>query len=93
MQSAVNETVDDFLPESSDEEIEQYAENEKKKKERKEWINRFNACSTYDEFNDIFNKHMSSGDNTDELFYLWNYINSHGEESFKIIMECTSLIL
>lgn len=90
MQSLINETVDDFFPEPSDEELEQYEENEKKKKICKKWINRFNECSTYDEFMDVYIKHQRSRDYTFELFYLWNYIKCHKEESFKVMMEFVS---
>lgn len=62
----------------------------KKKKERKKWINRFNECSTYDEFMDVYIKHQRSRDYTFELFYLWNYIKCHKEESFKVMMEFVS---
>lgn len=90
MQSLINETIDDFFPEPSDEELEQYAENEKKKKACKKWISRFNECSTYDEFMDVYIKHQRSRDYTFELFYLWNYIKCHKEESFKVMMEFVS---
>ena len=90
MESLISETIDDSSPEPSDEEIEKYVENEKKKKTRRKWINRFNECSTYDEFMEVYRKHQRSRDYTYEIFYLWNYINCHKEDSFEVMMELVS---
>lgn len=87
MQSTLNYTIDDCLPEPSENEKEQYDEIERQVALRKKWIKKYNACLTYKDLLSVSRKHEDSKDNTCELFYLWNYINYHGNKSFKVIMK------
>lgn len=92
MYSTMKETVDDFLPELSNEEIEEYEKYERKKKILKNWIKRFNACSTYDELLNICYEHIMSKPEfyAETSFYLWNYMNYHKEKSIDIMMRFVS---
>ena len=86
MQSDLDYTIDDCLPELSESEKAKYQEIESQMPLRKSWIKKYNACTTYKQLSAVNKKHQKSEDRTHELFYLWNYINYHGEKSFKTIM-------
>lgn len=88
--SSLEMTIDDYFPEASEDEKEQFAEVENQMAMRKRWIKKYNACTTFAELVSINKKHEKSQDNTDELFYFWNYINYHGTKSFKTIMQFVS---
>ena len=90
MQSLISKTIDDYLPEASEEEKIRYDEVESQMTMRKKWIKKYNACTTYAELIEINKKHEKSRDKTDRLFYFWNYINYHGEKSFDIMMQYIS---
>ena len=90
MQPSIIKTVDDYMPEPSEEEKECYNEIQSQMTMRKKWIKKYIACTTYNELVTINRKHQNSKDNTNELFYFWNYINYHGEESFDILMHFIS---
>lgn len=87
MESMLKDCVDDLLPELTLNEKENYENEEKKLRFRKEWIKKFNACKTFDELYAVVEKHNKSKDPTNTLFYFWNYINFHGENAFEVIMQ------
>lgn len=91
MQSSISKTIDDYLPEASEEEKEKYDEVEAQMALRKKWIKKYNACATYDELIATNRKHKNSKDDTNELFYFWNYINYHGKKCYEIMMRFISL--
>lgn len=85
--SLVSDTIDDCIPcEFVISEI-CYEEIERKKRNVKRWITKYNSCKTYEELSRVNENHKKSSDKTDELFYIWNYINSKGEDSFDVIMD------
>lgn len=89
----INFTTNDFSIEFSDEELQQYNIIEKEKKLRKQWINKFNACNTYEEFKGTVNRLKKSKiyfGYPDLLFFLYNYIFSNGNRAFEVIMEFVS---
>lgn len=87
MHSDLRCTVDDLLPEASADEKEEFDEIERQVPLRKKWIKKYNACTTYEELMSVNRKHSNSKDSTAEEFYIWNYINHHGKNSFDVIME------
>ena len=86
MHSDLSSTVDELLPDASADEKEEFYEIESQMPLRKKWIRKYNACTTYKELISVNRKHEGSKDSTDEEFYIWNYINHHGEKSFNVIM-------
>lgn len=84
--STLNYTIDDCLPEISKDEKEEFDKIESQMSLRKKWINKYNACNTYEELISLNKKHKASKDDTNEEFYLWNYINHHGQNSFDAIL-------
>lgn len=91
MHSNLSCTIDDLLPDASADEKEEFDVIERQMPLRKKWIKKYNACSTYKELLSVNRKHGDSKDCTDEEFYIWNYINHHGEKAFDVIMQfvCT----
>ena len=86
-------TTKDFSVEFSDEELQQYNIIEKEKKLRKQWINKFGTCNTYEEFQGTVNKLKKSKiyyGYPDLLFFLYNYIFTNENRAFDIIMEFVS---
>lgn len=97
MRSSLNYTIDDILPEPSRYVKEEFDAIEHQAKLRKQWIKKYNDCTTLEELLLVNARHMKSKDsrisneNTDESFYLWNYINYHGDKAFDTIVKfvCT----
>lgn len=87
MKSVLEDTIDDCLPEKSEDEKEQYRIVESQTSLRKRWIKKYNDCTTYKQLSSVNKKHEDSKDSTDVSFYLWNYINYHGKKSYKVIMQ------
>lgn len=85
-QSFVSDSVDDCIPEEYIDSKENYAEGENNRRNIARWIAKYNKCNSSEELIDVNEKHKKSKDETDELFYLWNYINAHGEAVFDTIM-------
>ena len=86
-------TIKDFSFELSNEELQQYMKKEKDKTLRKKWINKLNACNTYEDFYSIIKKFETSKSYTgysDLLFIIYNYVYSNQDRAFDIIMKFIS---
>lgn len=87
----INITTKDFSIEHSEEELQQYKGIEKDKVLLKKWIDKFNACTTYEEFQKVvnnFNKSKFSRENL--IFFIYNFIFSDMDKAFYIIMQYVS---
>lgn len=86
-------TIQDSTNELYDVRLKEYEEREKVKTLRKKWIDKLNACNTYEEFYNIIKKYKESEfykEYTDLLLILYNYIYSNQEKAFDNIMEFAS---
>ena len=90
----IRTTFKDFSLELSEEEMELYKEAETKKKLRKKWINKFNACDTYEDFEKIMiNLQKSIFSKKDEVnFFLFNFVFNDKDKAFEIIMKYASTV-
>lgn len=85
--SLITETIDDCVPSGFIDKENEYREAEKKKANIKSWIKKYNACTSFEELYDVNRRHRESSDNTNEIFYIWNYINTKGATAIDIIMQ------
>lgn len=85
--SLITETIDDCVPSGFVNIEDEYRGAEKHKANIKRWIKKYNACTSFEELYDVNRRHRESSDNTDEEFYIWNYINTKGATEFDTIMQ------
>lgn len=99
----VENTIDDYTASPTNEEIRLYDKGEQIKKQCKIWINKFNNCSTVDEFREVEQNYRESklatefGEskysywecNYSKKFFLWQYIFSalNDKKRFDILMK------
>ncbi len=62
-----------------------YHEAKKKLQERKKWIEKFNEARNYQDFTTVLCDYRKKHSYHDVDFYIWNYLDKYGEESFDII--------
>lgn len=84
--SLISNTVDNCYPHDLWVADYHYDNVEMNKRNIKRWITKYNACKTYEELKAVNERHDKSSDETDALFYFWNYIIAHGISSFDIVM-------
>lgn len=85
--SLITYTIDDFTINYTKDELKQYNEKEKIKKEIKQWISKFNCCTLYGEFEKLINNLSNSKFSNMLEFFLFNYINNNKETAFDIIIK------
>ena len=94
VKSFVTETIDDYSYERSQDEIKSYERCEKvNKKCVKQWLDKFNACDTYEQFKKVCNNYKKSGIKYREIdFFLFQYAFSHCDNNkyLDIIMKYVS---
>ena len=87
-------TIDDYVFEASNEEIEKYNRAECNKRNCKRWIKKFNKCSTYEELNECVNNYKQSSlyavVSATFFFYQYIYENVNDKNRFRVIMEFMS---
>lgn len=100
----VEDTIDDYTATATKEEKFLYSEGERIKKQCKNWIDKFNACSTTDEFQMVQQNYRESKLSTELVgnswdsrrryrnFFMWQYIFSalNDKKRFNILMEYMS---
>ena len=93
-QCFISETIDDYGLNLSQEEIDKYNYGEKIKDACKKWVEKFNACNTYEDLLKIRNNYKKSkiSNIVDARFFLWQYIfyDIHDNNRFHIIMKYMS---
>ena len=95
VKSFVTETVDDYSCERSQDEIESYERCEKvNKKCVKQWLNKFNACDTYEQFKKVcsnYEKSMVSQYKRVEFFFFQYAFDAQcNEKHLGVLMEYLS---
>ena len=102
--SFVENTIDDYTVSLTDKEILLYEKGEQIKKKCKKWIDKFNNCSTTDEFREVEQNYRKSelstelvGDTWDSYiqyrdFFMWQYtfFALNDKKRFNILMEYMS---
>ena len=94
--SFIEKTVDDFSIGSSDDELLKYREGEERKKQVKEWTDKFVSCNSFEKFQEAVEEYERSDLNTksdiDIIFFFWQYIFSDLKDKnhFQIIMQYMS---
>ena len=94
IKTLINDTIDDYILEPSEEEKKEYFEREVRKKKIKKWVERFNKCDTYKKLMNTINSYKKS--NLYKVinleFYFWNYIfyDLNDKNRFNIIMQYMS---
>lgn len=100
----VEDTIDNYMVTSTDEEISIYCKGEQLKKQCKKWINKFYACSSVDEFRKVEQNYGKSKLSTELVgnswylrrhyrdFFMWQYIfkSLNDKSRFSILMEYMS---
>ena len=88
--SFVSEASINDIRSKLDEQKQTYSESKRNLKNRKNWIKKFNAATTYDEFIKIVHKYEENHHYYELKFYIWSYILKHGIQSFDIIIKFLS---
>lgn len=94
--SFVEDCIDDYVITPSDEELLQYQEGERRKKQVKKWIDKFIACDTFAKLRKVvesYNKSVLSKENDiDVVFFFWQYIfyDLNDKTRFDVIMQYMS---
>ena len=90
----IETTIDDYTLEQTDKEKQEYKQGEERKKRIKEWIIKFNKCTTYEGFINIVNEYKNSSLKgiVDLTFFIYNYIFFDVKDTnrFDIIMRYMS---
>lgn len=95
VKSFVTETIDDYSYELSQEEIELYERREKvNKKFVKQWLDKFNACDTYEQFKTVCNNYKKSAvakqNNIEFFFFQYAFDAQCNKKHLDVIMEYLS---
>ena len=94
LKSFVIENVDDYSYELSEEEITEYNDCEKNKKLVKQWMEKFNACNTYEQFQKVCNNYEKSKVkqyvNIKFFFFQYALNVQHRKEHLDVLMEYMS---
>ena len=92
--SLVEDTIDDYKLDLNEEEKQEYQDGEDRKKLVKKWIEKFNACDTYNKLLVTLNNYKKSclSKYVDIEFFFWNYIlnNLNSKKRFNVIMKYMS---
>ena len=94
--SFIEETIDNFIIEPTDEEKCQYNEGKKRKEEVKKWVELFVSCNSFTKLKktvNLYNKsELSLEHNVDLTFFFWQYIfyDINDENRFEVIMKYMS---
>lgn len=84
----IDYNINDFSVEMSKDELAQYNEIEKDKLLRMKWIDKFNSCNNYKEFERVIQNFIKSKFSVHDLeFFLFNFIFTNKEKAFDIIMQ------
>ena len=83
----LDETIEDYSIEPSEDEIEEYKASERGKSYIKKWVNKFKACNSFEEFEKVREKCRKSQYNYDLRTILLMYIYSDKKKAFDIIMK------
>lgn len=67
-----------------------FLETKKKFKERKVWVEKFNAAKNYQDFMMVLHNYRKKHSYQNVDFYIWNYLDKYGEQSFDIITSVLS---
>ena len=67
-----------------------YKEAKKKLEERRSWIEKFNSATVYEDFRMVLREYHKKHSYQDVNFYIWNYLDKHGEDSFDVITKVLS---
>ena len=89
----IDYTIKDFSVELSDEELQQYKQKEKDKGLYQKWIDKLNACNTYEELSNIINGFKESEFYTmphDLYPLIYTYVLTNRDKAFDIIMKFVS---
>lgn len=95
VKSFVTETIDDYLYELSQDEIAEYDQYEKKnKKLLKQWLDKFNACNTYEQFQKVCNNYekstMAQYKGIEFFFFQYAFKDQQNKNHLDIIMKYLS---
>lgn len=95
MKSFVTETIDDYSFERSQDEIESYTHCEKVNKRCvKQWLNKFNACDTYEQFKKTCHNYEKSTVSQYEclefFFFQYAFNAQHNKKHLDVLMEYLS---
>ena len=90
--SLIQTTINNYTLLPTEEEQAQYDEVEKQKALIKKWIEKFNACLTYEEFIKVLGNYRKSPLAIDISFFFWNYIfaDIYDEDRFLTVMKYMS---
>lgn len=93
--SFVTETVDDYSYEPSQDEIESYKHYEKINKKRvKQWLDKFIACDTYEQFKKVCSNYekstVSQYKRIDFFFFQYAFDAQHNKKQLDVLMEYLS---
>lgn len=92
--SLIDYTIDDVTPDMDDEEKAIYKEGEKRKKDIKKWIEKFNQCDNFVDFSKTVESYYDTEleEVVDIGFYFWNYIfeDINDINRFNVIMQYIS---
>lgn len=85
--SLISNNIDHFTIDYTSEELKQYNEGEERKQDLKIWIDKLNACHSYEEFSKLINLLNESELKENLNFFLFNFINHDKEKAFDIVMK------